>query len=206
MSSDRRAGFTLIEILLALAVLSMLAIAGLGLLLSALDSREAAATANDRLTQLQHARSILREDIAQLRLRPARDGDGFVRPWQFLGNPRPAAGEPLMAFLRGGWRNPRMAEPRSELVYVEYRFEGDHLLRSVVPRPDPTRATPSVEQRLLDGVGDLKLSYLSNGGWRPGWRVPADQAGQLPDAIALEAELTGFGRLRQIFLAPGAPS
>lgn len=200
-------GFTLVEMLIALAVFALLAVAGAGLLGATLDGRKAAAAAVERLAELQRARMLLRDDIGQLRARRMRDVDGDRRPWQFLGNARPVAGEPLMAFLRGGWTNPGMAEARSGLVYVEYRLEDGRLVRRLLPRPDPTRETPESRQVLLDGLTDLRLSFLVQGAWRDRWLVSADtDSGALPAAVALEADVAGLGRLRQLFLAPGASS
>jgi len=204
--TSRQHGFTLIEILLALAIFAVLAAAGIGLLRASLDSREAAETATGRIAALQRAHAILREDLTALRLRASRGRDGTRRPWRFLGNARPTPGEPLMAFLRGGWSNPGMGAPRSELVYIEYDLEDGALVRSLVPRPDPTSKTPETRQVLLDGLGEVRLSYFVQEAWREGWRVPADRGGDPPAAVALEMEIDGIGRMRQLFLATGAAS
>lgn len=197
-------GFTLIEMLVALAVFALLAVAGAALLGATLEGRETAAAAAGRLAELQQARAILRDDISQMRARAMRDADGDRRPWRFLGNVRPVAGEPLMAFTRGGWSNPGRAEARSDLVYVEYRLEEGRLVRHLLPRPDPTRETPESRRVLLDGLSDLQLSYLVQGAWRERWLLSVDGgAGALPTAVALEADIAGLGRLRQLFLAPG---
>jgi len=136
-----------------------------------------------------------------------RDADGDRRPWQFLGNTRPVAGEPLLAFIRGGWSNPGMAEARSSLAYVEYRLEEGRLERRLLPRPDPTRETPESRMVLLEGVSELRLSYLGQGDGRERWQVPVDSRTEgVAAAIAIEADIAGLGRLRQLFLAPGKSS
>jgi len=200
-------GFTLVEMLMALAVFALIAVAGAALLDATLDGRQAAAATTGRLAELQRARAILRDDLGQLRARTIRDADGDRRPWQFLGNTRPVAGEPLLAFIRGGWSNPGMAEARSSLAYVEYRLEEGRLERRLLPRPDPTRETPESRMVLLEGVSELRLSYLGQGDWRERWQVPVDSRTEgLPAAIAIEADIAGLGRLRQLFLAPGKSS
>jgi len=204
--SARQAGFTLIEILMALAVFALLAAAGIALMRTGLDSRAAVAHSTDRVAQLQRARAILRSDFAQLRLRAGRNEGGLRRDWKFLGNARPTSGEPLLAFTRGGWTNPAMAEPRSELAYVELRLEEERLVRRLLLRPDPTRATPAGEEILFDGVKRLRVSYFLRGAWRDEWRVPAAESGTLPEAVAIELDLTGIGRVHQVFLTQEAPS
>ncbi|GAB4151837.1 MAG: type II secretion system minor pseudopilin GspJ [Sphingomonadales bacterium] len=194
----RQQGFTLVEMLVALAIFAMLAVAGGGIVQQSLAAREGMANAHQRLAALQMARSAIKADLARLVARPARTPYGGREETLFWGG-EPLGDGPVLAFMRGGWDNPGALEARGGLQYVEYRLREGRLIRQARLRPDPTNQTPVREQILLEGVTALELSFLSRGQWAPAWRV-ASLSGRLPEAVALDFELAGIGPVRQLFL------
>ena len=182
--TDQR-GFSLVEMLVALAIFAILAAAGGGIIQQSLAARDGMAAAHQRLA-------------ARLVARPARTPYGGREDTLFWGG-EPLADGPLLAFMRGGWDNPGALEARGGLQYVEYRLREGRLIRQARLRPDPTNQTPMQEQVLLEGVAALELRFLGSGHWLPTWRV-ASLSGRLPEAVALEFALAGVGPVRQLFL------
>lgn len=196
------AGFTLVEMLVALFVFSLLAGAGAGLIGFSLNSKDALGAASNEIQNIQVARATMKADLGQIALRPVRDAYGGRGPFAFEGG-RPLTQVPLLAFVRGGRENPMGSEVRSSLQYVEYTLEGGVLVRRARAHLDATPDTPIHSRPLLDDIEEISVSFFSGGVWSDRWRAQRTGGVVLPDAIALDAEITGLGRVRQVFLTPG---
>lgn len=191
-------GFTLVEMLVAMAVFSLLAVAASGLLGVSLRNAEVFARADDATRELQLARSIMRADFSQIALRPVRDAYGSPVPAAFAGGAA-VAETPILAFVRHGWDNPGGIDGRASLQYVEYAVAGEALVRRSRPYLDPTPETPVTSATLLSGVRAAQVSFLFRGQWSDRWAALAPHYA-LPDAVALDVTLAAADRIRQAFL------
>ena len=196
------AGFTLVEMLLALFAFSLLAGAAVALLGFSINSKSALSEVSDDIRDLQLARATMKADFAQLVLRPVRDEFGGLSRFAFEGGVRPSD-EPMIAFVRRGRVNPLGAEARSSLQHVEYALEDGSLMRRTRARLDLTSKTPVHSTPLISNVDGISVSFLSNGVWANQWRAQRNGSVSLPEAVALEVEISGIGPVRQVFLARG---
>src|SRR3546814_4506222 len=105
--------------------------------------------------------------------------------------------EPLLALVRRGWFNPD-AEPRASMQYVEYRLVDGQLERSVREALDG--AAPEEPRVMLRGIESATIGYHYRGQWLDGWPGGANA---MPDAVRLQLQLAGLGRIEQLFLLPG---
>ena len=190
-------GFTLLEVVAALAIFGLVAAAGVAVMAHAVDSQEVLRARMDRLGEFQRARALLRADLSQAAVRLVRRADGSPGRHAFTGG-RPGEAGPLFAFVRRGHENPDGAA-RGSLEYVEYRIADGRLERSARAAVDG--ATPPPARVLLDGVTRARVAYLERGAWNDGWQGGATA---LPEAVELELDLEAIGRVRQRFLLPGA--
>ncbi|NYZ63905.1 type II secretion system minor pseudopilin GspJ [Luteimonas deserti] len=190
-------GFTLIEVLVSLAVFALLAAAAVGVLAWTADQQQALRARMERAAELQRAYALLKSDLGQAALRRTRGSDGAAGLSAFAAAPPDDPSRPLFGFVRHGWENPDQA-PRASLQYVEYRVAEGRLERSSRPALDGARA--SAPQVMLDGVQTVRASYYSGGFWSDGWGGGLDT---LPQAVALDFELRDFGHVRGVFLLPG---
>lgn len=197
-----QSGFTLVEMLVALAIFAVISAAGVSVLNFALTQSGPVAAATKRLEELQIARVVMRNDFGQIAARSVRGRFGERLPGGLQGGVIPGS-DALLAFVRRGWENPGGLEPRSSLQYVAYVFEEGELRRVSRPMLDPTPETPEETVTLLSGVRSLRVTFYSNGLWVERW-IPASQGGFLPEIIAIDAEVEGYGPLRQLFITPGA--
>lgn len=193
----RRAGFTLVELLVALSIFALLAGGGVILMRQTLDGHEIASQRLERIGELQRARALLQADLSQIARRRTRGADGVEATDAFLGS-QTGVNEPLLAFVRRGWENVDGAA-RSSLQYVEYRVVGGRLERRYRPMLDG--AALSSPLIVLTEVSDLRLSYLTKDQWIPAWRNALRDA--QPKAVRLDATLPGLGPVQQLFLTPG---
>ena len=194
MSAMQR-GFTLLEVMAALAIFGLVAAAGVSVMAYAVDSRGVLRERMDRLGAFQRSRALLRADLSQAAVRLARRADGSSARHAFHGA-RPGEVGPLFAFVRRGHENPGGA-PRASLEYVEYSIVDGRLERSARAAVDG--AAPPPARVLVDGITRARVAYLVDGRWNDGWHGGTDG---LPAAIELELELDGIGLVRQRFLQP----
>ncbi len=192
------AGFTLVEMLVALFVFGLIAASAVAVMAYALDSQDVVRGHAGDVAAFQRARALLRADLGQAAPRRVRDASGQPARRAFVAG---APGTPvLLGFVRRGWSNPE-GEARASLQYVEYRIVEGRLERRTRPALDG--AALSAPQVLLEGVRSARLRFRFRGDWLDGWPGGADT---LPDAIALELVLDGFGRVEQLFLVPAVPA
>lgn len=190
-------GFTLAELLVALALFGLIAGASVAMLAMGINTREAMQTRLDGQAALLRTRALLGADLGQATPRRTRNEAGLPVP-AFTSN----AGQGLLfALTRAGWSNPDAA-PRASLQRVEYRLVGDQLQRRAAAMLDGT--TPGPPAVLLRGITSARLRLHSGGAWHERWpplgRAMAMDA--LPDALELTVESADTGQLRQVFLLP----
>ncbi|MBA4804831.1 MAG: type II secretion system minor pseudopilin GspJ [Brevundimonas sp.] len=196
MSGGDRAGFTLVEVLVSLAIFALLAAAGTAVLARSIDTRFAVKAATERTADLQRLRSLLRADIGQAAPRRARGPTGRPMPQPMTGAGAP--GEPVLTLVRAGWSNPG-ERPRPSLQRVEYRLVDGRLERRVSGHLDGSR--PGPPQVLYRGVRDLSVSFVRDGAEAPAYLTTPERP--LPDAVRLRMTLEGFGPMDQLFLVGG---
>ena len=196
--------FTLIEVLVSLAIFSIMAALAYGALGQTLDSAELLNDRMDRLQAIQRTMRLLSEDLRQLSPRPIRDelGDGFA----------PALDTDFQSgfaleLTHGGWSNP-IVLPRGTLQRSAYRIEEDELIRYHWMVLDRTLANEPVSVALLDGVDSILFRFLQTNGewigqWPPSYRPGALGRMLRPRAVEIILTLAAEGDIsRLIEVAP----
>lgn len=204
MQIARVRGLTLIELLIAVAVFSVLsALAYSGLNNILLTSSHAQAE-GERLIALQMAMRYLQRDVEQLVNRPIRDQYGDPQP--ALVSAELKAEQPLVSFTRAGWANPA-GQLRSQLQRVAYDLdeEEEQLLRIIWPLLDGASEETRITTTLLETVTELEFRFMGERGeWQTSW-PPLQQdpsAEPLPRAIEITMTAEPWGEIRRIMLLP----
>ncbi|MEE2565764.1 type II secretion system minor pseudopilin GspJ [Hyphobacterium marinum] len=204
-----RAGFSLIEVLVATATLAIAGLLGVGMLAGTLSSREALTERQAQLADVDTLRLLLRDDLGQLALRPTRTFDGRATPIVLAGSEAgvdvwgEAArdGQVLLALTRRGWANPGGIRARSSLQRVEYVLTGEGLVRRATGFPDAVAGTPQSERLLLSGTQSVELEFLVGTHWLAQGAVSlAPGAGPVPRAMRLRYEMPGLGEIEHVVL------
>ncbi len=195
----RVSGFTLIEVLVALAifgVMSMLAYSALG---STLSNADYLTDRMERLQSVQRSVRYLSSDMMQLAPRPVRSelGDTFVPALRSV-----LGSEFAIELTHGGWGNPA-GLPRGTLQRVAYRIEDDELLRYHWGVLDRTYANEPVVTVLLDDVESLYFRFYSATGelsevWPPQNQQGSASMRNRPRAVEIVLTLPDQGEITRL--------
>lgn len=198
-------GFTLIEVLLAMAItafVGVLAYSGLSTAITAADEHEQHA---NQIAAIQLPLTVIERDIRHAVSRAITD--------EYDEREAPMSGGELndypLILTRSGWDNPREL-PRSQLQRVRYVFENNQLWRESWAILDRVSETDSQQRTLLlEDINEFQLAFLNAGStnasqsplggeWQDEWDNPDD----LPLAIEIRLDIENFGEVKRVFSIP----
>jgi len=209
------AGFTLVEVLIALAITAFISAIAYSSLSSALAAVESIRVTAQRTYEVDRAWMIISRDLGQFVARPVRDEFGEVEPAMMGG----AAARFPLSFTRTGWHNP-VGNQRSNLQRVNYRLEDGALWRDSYPVLDRAPDSAPRQVRLLEDVEVLELVFLRSldeaetasrsieldtRGWQGSWVSDTSAPNtELAPPVALEfrLQLEDLGEMRRIYALP----
>lgn len=188
------AGFTLVELMVALAIFALISVAGVTLLRSGTDTQIAVKNRLEDLSRNNRLSNALENDLAQAVPRPVRDAAGQTVP-AFIQRDADVP-DALFGFVRAGWSNFDEA-PRAGLQRVAYVLDGTALKRLGWPMLDG--AEPGDAATLVDNVSSAQVRFRDDAGeWRNDWSAADTRA--LPRAVELRLTIAGRPEHRMLFL------
>ncbi|MCW9089055.1 MAG: type II secretion system minor pseudopilin GspJ [Gammaproteobacteria bacterium] len=193
----RQRGFTLLEMLVAVAVFAAVSAVAYGGLSSMLQTRQQVGQHAQRLQSLQQTMAIMHRDLTQALVRPVRDPFGDVEPALYQ-----QEGVYLLVLTRAGRLNLQGLR-RSELQRIAYALEDGRLIRYVWPVLDSPQGSEPYSHVLLEAVREAELRFVdSQREWQLNWppldslREEAEVA--LPLAVEITLELEQWGGFRRL--------
>ena len=200
LARRRHAGFTLLEMLVALAIFALVSVMSYSGLRSVLQQRSATEAEATRLGEVQKIYLLMQRDLEQVVPRPVRGEYGDTLP--------PLVGAESLQFTRGGWNNP-LGYPRSNLQRIAYAWVDERLVRYAWTVLDRAQDTLPLEQPLSDQITRMEVRYLTDKAeWLPQWPNPAQVVvgspppESLPLAVEVTLEHKQYGELVWLFRMP----
>lgn len=192
----RSSGFTLVEMLLALAILAALSVAAVTVLQNVMRADTLTRDKGGRMQALQQTFSQMAADFSQIIPRRSRDSASLF----FAGRFQLGSDDWAIAFSRNGWPNPLGLLPRSEIQNVSYRLRDSQLERLSYEQQDPLPGSQPTVTIVLRGVRAFRLRFYASGRWQDEWL----QTQTLPQGLEVTLTLEPYGEIRRLFLlTPG---
>jgi general secretion pathway protein J len=203
----RSSGFTLLEVLVSVAIVTLIGLASNSVLNTILSTDKTSSQRFDELQKLQRAMLILERDLQQVVPRPARI-QGQENKAVFTGGLNVAESDADgIIFVRAGRANPQWILPRSTLQAVGYRLHNNELQRLYGNYVDNVVGTEPKTRVLLENIDDLQITYMvTDADGATEWEETYTGT-VLPTLIRIEISTREFGLLvREFALSRGAKS
>ncbi|MCH1925922.1 type II secretion system minor pseudopilin GspJ [Shewanella sp. C32] len=202
MYSSKTSGFTLLEMLIAIAIFAMLGLAANAVLQTVLRDDEVTQDFAKQLKGLQQGFSTIERDLSQIVARTGRTEQGGRTSTVIQsGKDMLESESEALVFYRLGWLNPGGILPRGTVQYVAYVVQNGQLQRWYYPYPDPEVGAEPIKTVLMDKVLSVKYAFFDQKKWQQGGSYT-----QLPQAIGIEVELEDRGIISRKFLLPDGAS
>ena len=192
-------GFTLIEVLVALAVFGVLSMLAFMTVDRTLANADLLTDRMDRLQSIQRTVRYLANDLMQAAPRPVRDelGDTYVASMR-----SDLQSDFAIELTHAGWPNPA-GLPRSTQQRAAYRIEDDELIRYHWIVLDRTYANEPYATVLIDDILGLNFRFLlANGEWSEQWPPQGLQGGigsrMRPRAVEIVLTLPEEGEITRV--------
>lgn len=202
------AGFTLVEVLIAIFITALIGLGSWQLLNSSLRINERTAERTEEFAELQRFMLFLARDMQQILPRSVRNDFGdseaaLTTTSDFY----------KLAFTKAGWRNP-LQDKRSQLQRVAYELDQENTFyRHYWLVLDRAQDSEPRKQALLSGIESLEFRFLAaNDRWLNEWPPqsvdsgdntgpvdPLERTNSLPRAVKVELEHQLFGELSRTF-------
>ena len=208
-------GFTLIEVLIAMAITAFVSTIAYTSLSTVMTGVESTRQVSNRTYEVNRAWMIISRDVRQIIARPIRDEFGELEP-AMTGGP---AARFALSFTRSGWHNPN-EHLRSNLQRVNYRVEDNALWRDSYPVLDRAGDTSADSVRLLQGVEYMELAFLGSlaaaetvgdgvnldtRNWSQSWVTDTSNPGVAlapPVAVQIRLQLDDWGEVLRLYELP----
>ena len=171
-------GFTLIEVLISLVILSIIAIVSTNFLQSSIDLRNQSQSKVDDIKVFNLGVSTIRRDLMSTVNLPMRDNFGNQLP-NFIGSNT----DKKITFL--GFIN-RIDSSRSSISRIEYLFDDTKFIRRVYFTADPYDYDDHIDSVIFDNIDDVEISFLSDNRWFTEWPAGQTAAYKIPKLVKIE--------------------
>ena len=154
---NNKKGFTLIEVLVSIVILSIIAIVSTNFLQSSISAREEGAKKLQNIKELNIASSIVRRDMRQILNVPIRDYFGNNLKGNFIADTI-SNSIVFTTLVNSSFSTSRVRR-------VEYLYQDKKFIRRQYFADNPYSYEEYFETTVLDEVTDIEFSYMTNRKW-----------------------------------------
>lgn len=193
-------GFTLVELLVALAIFAILSTITASALYNAFQTRSHLAQFTEQLTELQLALSLMTRDLCQT--------VAYSLPSKGIPLPPSFSGDALrVEFVHGGVINPLAGDKRATLARTAFICQENQLIVRQWEHLDALHYNDYQDRVLLQKIKYCRFSFLDQRlALFPEWRQSGESTNiVLPKAIQLRLTMAKKGNLSYLFALSQAP-
>lgn len=184
-TASRSIGLTLIELMVALAIFSVLGILSFRAIDAATITRDHLSSESRRWQEITRFLQLTETQLLQIVARPTVPGSSLI-----VGPASDGAEGFQFSFLK-------LDGARNSVRRVGYRFEKSHIV--LLRWPGVDASVSPTEDVVLERVKDLRLNFITDDGRTSAtWPAQPPSAHGLPEAIELQLEVNDVGTLRRL--------
>ena len=172
-------GFTLIEVLVSLVILSLIGLICSQILSSALESEEISTKKLNELKELSLSSSIIRRDLRQAVNVPSRDYYGDPMPGTFYY-------DELSNSIIFNTSIKNLSLVTSNINRVQYMIEDNALKRKQYFSSNPYNEEDNTETNLVNNVEDIEFTFMHQMRWHDRWPLDEATANKFPELIRID--------------------
>lgn len=191
--APRVAGFTLVEALVAVAILAIVALIAWRATAAMTDSEARLASETARWRQLDALLTRMEGDMREAIPRAVRHGPDLEPAW--YASPDDADGNSALVFTRAGPDS--LDEPGSGGQRVGYRLRAGRIEVLYWPRPDNPASREPTAYALADGIARFRVQAVgADPRWSDRWPLPGGNA--MPRGVRIDIELADGSRIERL--------
>ncbi|HHP0583547.1 TPA: type II secretion system minor pseudopilin GspJ, partial [Vibrio harveyi] len=153
-------GFTLIEVLVSIAIFASMSVAAYQVVSQVQRSNVLSQERTQRLNELQRAMVMMDNDFRQMAMRQMRtNGEEPSKQLLFWSDYLLDSDAKGVMFARLGWHNPQQQFPRGEVTKVGYRIKDEVLQRVWWRYPDTPTGQEGIVTPLLTQVEEFDMRF-----------------------------------------------
>ncbi len=199
-SKAKSQGFTLIEVLVAIAIFASLSVGAYQVLNQVQRSNEISQQSTQRLNEINRAFVLMDADFRQIAARQFRSqGEEATKQYLLWQDYLMGSEQKGVLFTRLGWHNPQQQFPRGEVTQVSYRIVENELQRISWHYPDTAVGQEGIVTPILTQVENWNMRFYFDGKWSDSW----EQTMALPTAVEVKITLKDYGDIERIYLVAG---
>ncbi|MCR9886249.1 type II secretion system minor pseudopilin GspJ [Vibrio alginolyticus] len=196
---QRVKGFTLIEVLVSIAIFASLSVAAYQVVSQVQRSNALSQERTQRLNEIQRAMVMMDNDFRQMAMRQTRtNGEEPASRLIFWSDYLLDSDTKGLMFARLGWHNPQQQFPRGEVTKVGYRLKEETLQRVWWRYPDTPVGQQGTVTPLLTQVESFDMRFYDGKQWKKEWA----EEKALPKAVSVVLTLKDYGEIVRTYLTP----
>ena len=181
MNKHAQTGFTLLELLVAISVFTVLSIMAYGGLSTVINTKQHLEQSTIRFNAVQNTLLLLSQDLLRANDRVVRDEFGSEQPAFYT----PRGQKDILTFTRSSLVPSGI--PEAKLQRISYQLEAGTLYRVIWPVLDRIQSTTPYTQALLSGVQSVNLQLQGTNKQSP-----------LPRVVSVTLNIEGIGQVQRL--------
>ena len=172
-------GFTIIEVLVSLVILSMIAIVSSNILNSSLDTEQETSLQLNSIKELNLASTIIKRDLRQIANVNLKDFYGSNINGTFIS-------EINSQNLMFNSTIKSLSNEVSPIKRIQYELDDNNLIRKQYFSSNPYGQDDFVKIELIKNIDNLRFSFFHEASWHQSWPVSLVTSNRIPILVKIE--------------------